>query len=153
MGVIGRALLVGARAGIVAGVLYFSVLAALIAFGALLGSGSTTMFALVLFVGAGVACGLGLGLAAGLVGGTTLAVLARDGAPSEAALRVAGGAAAGGTVLILTLAEQLTGMVGLLTPDLTTVVVIPTAVAVAVGTASAPGLVAAQRGQPKRPLT
>ena len=47
----------------------------------------------------------------------------------------------------------LTGTVGLLTPDLTTVVVIPTAVAVAVGTASSPGLVAAQRGQPKRPLT
>jgi hypothetical protein len=151
--VIGRALLVGARAGIVSGVLYFSVLAALIAFGALLGSGSTTMFALVLFVGAGVACGLGLGLAAGLVGGTTLAVLAHGAAPSAAALRVAGGAAAGGTVLILTLAEQLTGTVGLLTPDLTTVVVIPTAVAVAVGTASAPGLVAARRGQPKRPLT
>ena len=154
MGVVGRALLVGARTGIVAGVLYFTVLAALIAFGALLGSGSTTVLALVLFVGAGVACGLGLGLVAGLVAGSTLALMTRTQSPSTTAVRVAGGVAAGGTMLILTLAEQLAGVVGILTPDLTTVVVIPTAVAVVVGSASAPGLVdAARRGQPKRPLT
>ena len=154
MGVVGRALLLGARTGIVAGVLYFTVLAALIAFGALLGSGSTTALALVLFVGAGVACGLGLGLVSGLVTGSTLALLTRTGSPSTTAVRVAGGVAAGGTVLVLTLAEQLVGVVGILTPDLTTVVVIPTAVAVVVGSASAPSLVdAARRGQPKRPLT
>jgi len=112
------------------------------------------VLALVLFVGAGVACGLGLGLVAGLVAGSTLALMTRTQSPSTTAVRVAGGVAAGGTMLILTLAEQLAGVVGILTPDLTTVVVIPTAVAVVVGSASAPNLVdAARRGQPKRPLT
>jgi hypothetical protein len=139
---VGRSVLLGARAGIVAGVVYFVVIAALVAFDAVLGAGGTTLLGLVLLVGIGVACGLGLGLVAGLADGLVLRAAHRRGV-SATRLRVLGGLAAGGCVLACTLVEQTTGVVGVLDPDITTVVVIPTLVAAAVGSASAPGLAAA----------
>jgi hypothetical protein len=151
VGVIGRSLLLGARAGLVTGVVYFVVIGALVAFGAVLGAGSTTLLGLVLFVGAGAACGLALGLAAGLTGGLALRVAASRPGVTAGRLRVVAGVAAGGTVLVATAWEQVTGTVGLLDPDVTTVVVIPTLVAAVVGSSSAPGLVT--KGQPKRPET
>jgi hypothetical protein len=158
VGVIGRSVLLGARAGAVSGVVYFVVIGALVAFGTVLGAGSASLLGLLLFVGAGVACGLGLGLAAGLVGGAALAVVVSRAGAGTSRVRLTGGLAAGGTVLALTALEQATGVVGLLAPDVTTVVVIPTAIAAAVGATSAPGLVAGgagtrRRGQPKRPET
>lgn len=151
MGVVGRSVALGVRAGVATGVVYFVVIAALVAFGSLVGGGSSSLLGLVLLVGAGVACGLALGLVAGLTAGLALRAAASRPGVTAGRLRVVGGVVAGATVLVATAWEQVTGTIGVLDPDVTTVVVIPTLVAAVVGSSSAPGLVA--KGQPKRPET
>ena len=152
-----RSVRTGARAGVVVAVVYFVILSVLTAFGAVATGATVNLLGLVLFVGAGVACGLVLGILAGLSVGVALGRLLRRPDVAASRLRLVCGAAAGLPVLLLTVVEQVSGAVGVLEPDVTTVVVLPTLVATAIGAGSADGLAAAARrpgrGQPKRPET
>jgi len=137
--------------GFAVGTLYFIVIGAVTFFGGVLTAAVAPLLWFVLFVGAGAALGLVFGLVVAAVMTVTLPRVSGAGGDQERRLRLAGAAAAGIPVFVLTMTEQLTNVVGLLSPDLTTVVVIPTAVAIGAGAASAPGLCA--RNQPKRPET
>lgn len=155
MGLVGRCVTAGAKAGMVAGVVYFLVLATLSLFGGVVSGDTVNLLGLVLLVGVGAASGLGLGLVAGATAGVALRVVTSTGSRSPR-LRLVGALAAGLPVLALTSVELLTGVVGVLAPEPTTVVVLPTLVAAVVGASSAPGLVArgASPGrQPNRPET
>ena len=135
--------------GLAVGTLYFIVLGALTFFGGVIHAAIPPLLWFALFVGAGAGLGLFLGLVVAAVMSLTLPRVNRGGGDQESRLRWAGAAAAGAPVFVLTLVEQLTGVVGVLSPDLTTIVVIPTLVAVGGGAAAAPGL--CERYQPKRP--
>ena len=95
-----------------------------------------TAFELVLFIGVGAA----LGLAFGAVVGVALSLMVKPGRTANRQ-RLIGAAAGGLPVLVLTLAEYFTGTIGILAQDLTTVVVVPTAVATIGSAALAPNLI------------
>lgn len=135
--------------GLAVGTLYFIVIGALTFFGGVLTSSVPPPLWFALFVGAGAGLGLALGIVCALVMSIALPRVNRAGGDQQSRLRWTGAAAAGIPVFLLTLTEYVTGAVGILSPELTTVVVIPTLVAVAGGAATAPGL--CERYQPKRP--
>ncbi|MEO8329436.1 MAG: hypothetical protein ABI586_05470 [Candidatus Nanopelagicales bacterium] len=141
MSVFRRAARTCVATGIVAGTLYFLVIGMLTLFTGVLTSQVPGLLWLVLFVGAGA----GLGLAFGLIAAASLAVVVplanRSASDKTVRLRVAGALAAGLPILAITVFEQLTGVIGVLSSDVTTVVVIPTAVAACGGAATAPALV------------
>jgi hypothetical protein len=132
--------------GLGAGTLYFIVIAALSIFTTVLAGGSLSLFGLVLFVGVGA----GLGVLLGVIAGAALAVALpfADGMTKQ---RVMGGIAGGLPVLAFTVWEYRTGTIGVLAPDLTTVIAVPTLVAAIGSAALAPRLAA--EDQPKRPET
>ncbi|HVQ18374.1 MAG TPA: hypothetical protein VMT27_04980 [Actinomycetes bacterium] len=148
MRLFGRAARKACLTGLAAGTLYFLVIGALTVLFGVLTADVPPLLWLVLFVGTGA----GLGLLLGLASAASLAVvLPRVDRPSNRPgnrpsqdrsprVRLAGGVAAGVPVLALTLLEQTTGAVGALSADFGTVVLIPTAIAVAGGAAAAPSL-------------
>ena len=125
----GRALRTTVPFGIAAGTLYFVIIGLTSTLFTVFGVEGPTAFQLVLFIGVGAA----LGLALGAVVGTALGIGVRPGRPAPQQ-RIAGALLGGVPVLALTLAEYFTGAIGVLAHDITTVVVIPTAVA-AIGSA------------------
>jgi len=127
------ALRTSAPVGLAGGTLYFIVIAALSVFTAVLDGQALSLFGLVLFIGAGA----GLGLLIGIVAGVAVAVVAPL-ARTPTARRVVGGLAAGVPVLAFTTWEYLTDTIGVLAPDITTVIAVPTLVA-AVGGAALSG--------------
>jgi len=135
--------------GLAVGTVYFVVIGALTFFGGVMTSAVPPLLWFVLFIGAGAGLGLFLGLVVAAAMSVTLPRVNRGGGDQEARLRWAGAAAAGIPVLALTMSEQLTGTVGLLSSGWTTIVVLPTLVATGGGSAAAPGL--CERYQPKRP--
>jgi len=128
----------GGRAGLIAGTLYFLLIAILTFFGAALGSGTVSLLWLVLFLGAGAGLGLLLGALAGAVvaavlhRGRTQAARRHDSVPL-ARERVVGSLVAGATVLALCIVSNVTGIPGVLTPEPMTSLVLPTVVALWVG--------------------
>jgi uncharacterized membrane protein (GlpM family) len=130
--------------GLASGTLYFIVIAALSLFTTVVAGGSLSLFGLVLFLGVGA----GLGLLLGVIVGAALAVALpfADGVTKQ---RVIGGFAGGLPVLAFTVWEYLTGTIGVLEPDVTTVIAVPTLVAAIGSAALAPRLAAG--AQPKRP--
>ena len=144
-----RLLLRGARIGLIAGTLYFLVIGVLTMFGGVLTQQSTSVLWLVLFVGSGAGCGLVLGVwAAAVVHGGRVVLLRRAAATgssvSDVQERVWSGAAAAIAVGLVASVSMVTGIPGLLAPDITTVVVIPMIIA---------AFAAATTDQPKRPET
>jgi len=130
--------------GLAAGTLYFIMIGALSVFTSVLGSEPLSLFGLVLFVGVGAA----LGLLLGAVTGVSLAAVAHRG-QTVTTQRILGAAAGGVPVLVFTLWEYVTDTVGVLEPDVTTVIAVPTLVAAIGCAALAPRL--AGGDQPKRP--
>jgi hypothetical protein len=130
--------------GLAVGTLYFLIIGALTVFGGIVTASIPPFLWFVLFVGKGALLGLLLGAAVAVTMTAFLPRVSRGGGDQRSRLRWAGAVTAGLPVLALTLAEQLTGVVGVLDPEVTTVVVIPTLVAAASGAAAAPGLF--QRG-------
>jgi hypothetical protein len=130
--------------GLAAGTLYFIVVAALALFTSVLGGEALSLFGLVLFIGVGA----GLGLLLGAVTGVSLAALLPM-TRTPKGQRILGGAAGGLPVLAFTAWEYLTESIGVLEPDITTVIVVPTTVAAIGCAALAPR--AAGGDQPKRP--
>ena len=130
--------------GIGAGTLYFIMIGALTIFTSVLSSAQPSLFGLVLFVGVGAA----LGLLLGLVSGISLAVVIPH-VHGKTAQRLVGALAVGLPVLAFTVWEYTTETVGVLLPDITTVIAVPTIVASIASAAMAPGL--AEQTQPKRP--
>jgi len=132
----------GAWIGLVSGTVYFVLIGVLALFGGVLNSQPTSLLWLLLFVGAGAGCGLLLGLWASAWVAAVRRLLHqrafRSGASvSDAQERWWSAGAAGGAVGVATLISLLSGVPGLLAPDLTTVVVIPVVIAVfAAATAS-----------------
>lgn len=124
------ALRTSAPFGLAAGTLYFIVIAALSMFVAVLDGQSLSLFGLVLFVGVGA----GLGLLLGLVTGVAVAAVVPLG-QTTIARRVLGGLAAGAPVLAFTTWEYLTETIGVLSPEITTVIAVPTLVATVGGAA------------------
>ncbi len=110
--------------GLAAGTLYFIVIAALSLFVAVLDGQALSLFGLVLFIGVGA----GLGLVLGVVTGLSVAAVASHGR-TPTAVRVLGGFAGGLPVLAFTTWEYLTDTIGVLSPDITTVIAVPTFVA------------------------
>lgn len=130
------ALRTSAPFGLAAGTLYFIVIAALSLFIAVLDGQGLSLIGLVLFIGSGA----GLGLLLGVVTGVAVAAVAPLGR-TPTTRRVIGGFAAGLPVLAFTTWEYLTETIGVLAPDITTVIAVPTLVA-AVGGAALSGLFA-----------
>jgi hypothetical protein len=124
------ALRTSAPVGLAAGTLYFIVVAALSVFTAVLDGQALSLFGLVLFIGVGA----GLGLLAGVVTGVAVAAVAPL-ARTPIVRRVLGGLAAGVPVLAFTTWEYVTDTIGVLAPDITTVIAVPTFVAAAGGAA------------------
>ena len=118
----------GGRAGLIAGTLYFLLIAILTFFGAALGSGTVSLLWLVLFLGALA----GAVVAAVLHRGRTQAARRHDSVPL-ARERVVGSLVAGATVLALCIVSNVTGIPGVLTPEPMTSLVLPTVVALWVG--------------------
>ena len=118
--------------GLAAGTLYFIVIAALSLFTAVLDGQALSLFGLVLFVGVGA----GLGLVLGVVTGLSVSAVASHGR-TPTARRVLGALAAGLPVLAFTTWEYLTDTIGVLSPDITTVIAVPTFVAAVGGAALA----------------
>ena len=144
-----RLLLRGARIGLIAGTLYFLVIGVLTMFGGVLTQQSTSVLWLVLFVGSGAGCGLVLGVWAAAAVYGALAVLLRRAAAAGSSVsdvqeRIWSGAAAAVAVGLVASVSMVTGIPGLLAPDITTVVVIPMIIA---------AFAAATTDQPKRPET
>ncbi|MCZ3385607.1 MAG: hypothetical protein LH630_01230 [Actinomycetia bacterium] len=130
--------------GLAAGTLYFIMIAALSIFTSVLGGAALSLFGLVLFVGVGA----GLGLLLGVIAGASMAAIVPM-ARRVSSQRILGSIAGGLPVLFFTVWEYLTESIGLLAPDLTTVVAVPTLVAAIGSAAHAPRL--ADGDQPKRP--
>ena len=147
-----RALRKAAPTGLAAGTVYFLVIGALTFFTSVLVNQQVTLLWFVLFIGAGA----GLGLLFGLICAATMAVVLpmidRESARAGFYARIVGALACGVPVFVLTMAEQALGWVGVLAPEFTTVVVVPTFVAVCAGAAAAPDLLQLRRpGDPQRP--
>ncbi|HEX5018438.1 MAG TPA: hypothetical protein VFX15_12745 [Actinomycetes bacterium] len=132
---IGRALRTTAPFGLAAGTLYFVIIGLTSTLFTVFGVEGLSAFQLVLFIGVGAALGLALGAVVGIALGTGI----RAGRPASQQ-RVAGALLGGAPVLVLTLVEYVTGAIGVLAQDITTVVVIPTAVATIGSAALAPNL-------------
>jgi len=115
--------------GFVAGTLYFIIIGFTATLFSVFGAGSVGGVGLVLFIGVGALLGLVLGLLVGLVLGLALRPLSTL---WRTRMLAAGLGAA--PVLAVTVPEFFTGFIGVLAPDATTVVVVPTAVA-AIGSA------------------
>jgi hypothetical protein len=135
-----RAALKCGTTGLAAGTLYFLVIGMLTLFNGVLVSNIPTLLWLVLFIGAGAGLGLLFGLVAAAAMALVLPRVSRSGGDQKRRLRWAGAVAAGLPVLLVTATEQWAGSIGLLSPDVTTVVVIPTAIAASGGAAAAPAL-------------
>lgn len=146
-----RALRKAAPAGLASGTLYFIVIGALTFFTSVLVNQRVTLLWFVLFIGAGA----GLGLLFGVICAASLSLFlprnARDSPTARRWARIVGGLACGVPVFAVTMMEQLTGWVGVLAPEFTTVVVIPTAVAALAGAAAAPDLLNLPRPGDPRP--
>jgi hypothetical protein len=119
--------------GMAAGTLYFAIIGLTATLFSVFGVEGSPALALVLFIGMGAALGLFLGLVVGVVLGLTV-----RSERTEVRQRVLGGLAGGLPVLALTGLEYVTGVVGVLDPEPTTVIVIPTAIATIGGAAMAP---------------
>ncbi len=126
--------------GLAAGTLYFGIIGFTATLFTVFGVAGFSALELVLFIGIGAA----LGLLMGLVVGIALGLAVR---PSHTAVRqrVIGGVAGGLPVLVLAALEYVTGAIGVLDQDPTTVVVIPTVVATIGAAAMAPRIGAAKR--------
>lgn len=143
-----RAARVTCLTGFMAGTIYFLVIAAVSFFDGVLGSSVPSLLSLALFVGGGALVGLSLGVVCAATLSLVLWRRPRTSAHSSVTrLRVVGGVACGLPVLAFTVWEQLTGTIGLLDPDVTTVVLIPTVVAVVGGVSAAPHLVRRDDGK------
>ena len=127
-----------------AGTLYFVIIGFTSTLFTVFGIEGFTAFQLVLFIGVGA----GLGLAFGALVGVALGVTTKPGR-TPTRQRFVGAVAGALPVLLVTLVEYFTGVVGVLAQDVTTVVVIPTAVAAIGSAALAPNLAP----YPKRPET
>ncbi len=136
-----RAALKCGTTGLAAGTLYFIVIGMLTLFNGVLVSNIPTFLWLVLFIGTGAGLGLLLGLVAAGAMALVLPPVSRGAGDQKRRLRWAGAAAAGLPVLVFTAVEQWTGFIDALSPDVTTVVVIPTVIAACGGAAAAPALV------------
>lgn len=119
--------------GLAAGTLYFGIIGLTATLFAVFGVEGLSALELVLFIGIGAALGLFMGLVVGVALGLTVR-------PSRtvARQRVLGGLAGGLPVLALMGLEYAAGVVGVLDQDPTTIVVIPTVVAVIGSAAMAP---------------
>lgn len=124
------ALRVSVPFGLAAGTLYFIVIAALSLFVAVLDGQALSLFGLVLFIGAGA----GLGVLLGAVIGLSVAAFAAHGR-TPTVRRIVGGLAGGLPVLAFTTWEYLTDTIGVLSPDITTVIAVPTFIATIGGAA------------------
>ena len=140
MGLFRRAAIKCGTTGLAAGTLYFIVIGMLTLFNGVLVSNIPTPLWLVLFIGAGAGLGLLFGLIAAGAMTLVLPPVSRGAGDQKRRLRWAGAAAAGFPVLVVTSAEQWAGSIGVLSPDVTTVVVIPTVIAACGGAAAAPAL-------------
>lgn len=130
-----RALRTTVPFGLAAGTLYFIVIGFTATLFTVFGIEGFSAIELVLFIGIGA----GLGLVLGVVVGVALGVAVRPGwTPTRQ--RVIGAVAGGLPVLVLTGVEYLTGVIGVLDQDPTTVMVVPTAVAAIGSAALAPHL-------------
>jgi hypothetical protein len=146
-----RALRKAAPAGLASGTLYFMIIGALTFFTSVLVNQQVTLLWFVLFLGAGAGIGLLFGVICAASMSLFLPRIARDGPTARLQARIAGALACGIPVLVLTLAEQASGWVGVLAPEFTTVVVIPTVVAAVAGAAAAPDLLKLPRpGDPRQ---
>jgi MFS family permease len=144
-----RAALKTCTTGLVAGTLYFIVLGALTFFGGVITSSVPPALWFVLFVGTGAIVGLVLGLLVAVAMTLVLPSVNRRGGDQVKRLRWVGAAAAGVPVLLATMGILVFGGLGLLSADVTSVVLVPTFVAAAGGAATAPTL--CSRYHPKRP--
>jgi len=146
-----RALRKAAPAGLASGTLYFIVIGALTFFTSVLVNQQVTLLWFVLFIGAGAGIGLLFGVVCAASMSVFLPRIERSSTTARRNARIVGGLACGIPVFALTLTEQLTGWVGVLAPEFTTVVVIPTVVAALAGAAAAPDLLNVPRpGDPRR---
>jgi hypothetical protein len=116
--------------GLAAGTLYFVIIGFTATLFTVFGVGGMGGLGLVLFIGIGALLGLVLGVLVGAALGIGLRSLS-----TAWRTRMLGAALGASPVLAFTLAEYLVGFIGVLAPDVTTVVIVPTAVA-AVGSAS-----------------
>lgn len=116
--------------GLAAGTLYFVIIGFTATLFSVFGVGGFSGIGLVLFIGIGALLGLVLGLSVGLVLGLALRPLS-----TPWRTRLLGAALGAVPVLAVTVTDYFTGVIGVLAPDVTTVVVVPTAVA-AIGSAS-----------------
>lgn len=146
-----RALRKAAPAGLASGTLYFMIIGALTFFTSVLVNQQVTLLWFVLFLGAGAGIGLLFGVICAASMSLFLPRIGRDTPTARLQARIAGALACGIPVLALTLAEQASGWVGVLSPEVTTVVVIPTVVAAVAGAAAAPDLLKLPRpGDPRQ---
>lgn len=129
--------------------MYFVVLGALTFFGGVLTGSIPPLLWFALFVGVGALAGLALGLLVAVAMALLLPWVNRGGGDQTVRLRWAGAVAGGLPVFLVTLTALLGGWLGPLDADVTTVVVVPVAVAAIGSAAAAPGL--CSRYQPKRP--
>jgi hypothetical protein len=127
--------------GMAAGTFYFGIIGLTATLFAVFGVEGWSTFELILFIGMGA----GLGLFLGLVVGVALGLAVRPGR-TETRQRVVGALAGGLPALLLTGVEYVTGVVGVLDQDPTTVVVIPTAIAAIGSAAMAPRIAAGSGG-------
>ena len=118
-----------------AGTLYFIIIGFTATLFRVFGIEGFGAFELILFIGLGAGLGLLFGAVVGLAVGLTAGA---DRTPTRQ--RVVGALAGGAPVLVLTLIEYFVGVTDVLAQDLTTVVVIPTAVAAIGSAALAPNL-------------
>lgn len=139
MALLRRVLLKSGVTGLAVGTVYFLVIGALTIFVGVLAAEVPAAIWLVLFVGAGAGLGLLFGCAAAVGLAVAMPIVSRSGA-SATRLRLAGAAAAALPCLALSLIEQFTGVVGVLSADIGTVVVLPTLFAAIAGAAVAPSL-------------
>ena len=130
-----RALRTTVPFGLAAGTLYFTIIGFTATLFTVFGIEGFSAIELVLFIGIGA----GLGLVLGAVVGVALGVAVQPRSTSTRQ-RVIGAFAGGLPVLVLTGVEYVTGVVGVLDQDPTTVVVVPTVVAAIGSAALAPHL-------------
>ena len=150
MGLFWRALRKAAPTGLASGTLYFIVIGALTFFTSVLVNQQVTLLWFVLFIGAGAGLGLLLGAICAASMALALPMVDEDEPRARLQARIVGALACGVPVFVLTMVEQFTGWVGVLAPEFTTVVVVPTVVAVCAGAASAPDLLRLRRpGDPR----
>jgi hypothetical protein len=129
-----RALRTTVPFGMAAGTMYFIIIGVTATLFTVFGVEGLGWFELVLFIGVGAALGLLFGVIVGLSVGLT-ASRAAFSTWTPWRQRLAGGLAGGVPVLALALVEYLTGVIGILSQEFTTVVIVPTVVA-AVGSAA-----------------